>query len=540
MSGEMKKPVLAMYDVRGKQEFIFRTNKIQEIVGGSWIIRDVFDDYLFETAKGMEEGCKGIFSYKRDDETDFSPERFKKHIEEGYIGEVVYDGGGNFILLFKDEDTFKKVTYEFTKKVLLNIGTLRILGTAIPVDDDRFSDYGSDVKKLYKTHRVNEAQESKVDPWGVLPVAKVNRSTSQPLIDYSLMPGYEELDKGIKETLKVKGENGKLTKEAYAKLVKYHTELKMIESGHSNLTEIERNFFSKNEKLLDNLVEEKGRDSKLAVIYIDGNNMGARVQSATDGTKDYISSVKALRKFSNSIQKTYVEEGIKAALSPKDGNEDPFRIVVYAGDEINFIVKAKDAMECTMSYLDNLDVNNGESACAGISVFHSHAPYSDAYRIAEEACESGKQKMKELAREDKDLKDASFIDFHIGQGAYGMSLESIREVENSDIISRPWFIRGNKNPSEENVTYYSQVERMAKLFDKYARSNIKGLAKTARTSLAELDLELKRIYAHSSVTDDDETEWQWINGLNEEFRRNLIYDVSISYDLWWNGAEGEN
>ena len=44
-------PVLAMYDIRGKQDFIFRTNKLQEIVGGSWIIRDLYKDYLYPAAK---------------------------------------------------------------------------------------------------------------------------------------------------------------------------------------------------------------------------------------------------------------------------------------------------------------------------------------------------------------------------------------------------------------------------------------------------------------------------------------------------------
>ena len=39
--------VLAMYDVRGKQEYIYRSRKIKEIIGASAIIRDVFSDYLF-------------------------------------------------------------------------------------------------------------------------------------------------------------------------------------------------------------------------------------------------------------------------------------------------------------------------------------------------------------------------------------------------------------------------------------------------------------------------------------------------------------
>ena len=38
--------VLAMYDVRGKQDFIFRTNKLQEIVGGYIEIVFTKDDQL--------------------------------------------------------------------------------------------------------------------------------------------------------------------------------------------------------------------------------------------------------------------------------------------------------------------------------------------------------------------------------------------------------------------------------------------------------------------------------------------------------------
>lgn len=44
------KYVLAMYDIRGKQEFIYRSGKIKEIMGASWIIRDLFKDYLYDAA----------------------------------------------------------------------------------------------------------------------------------------------------------------------------------------------------------------------------------------------------------------------------------------------------------------------------------------------------------------------------------------------------------------------------------------------------------------------------------------------------------
>ena len=36
--------VLCMYDIRGKQEFIYKSSKLKEIVGASLIIRDLFEE----------------------------------------------------------------------------------------------------------------------------------------------------------------------------------------------------------------------------------------------------------------------------------------------------------------------------------------------------------------------------------------------------------------------------------------------------------------------------------------------------------------
>lgn len=42
--------VLAMYDVRGKQKYIYSSSRLREIQGASWVIRDVFRDYLYPAA----------------------------------------------------------------------------------------------------------------------------------------------------------------------------------------------------------------------------------------------------------------------------------------------------------------------------------------------------------------------------------------------------------------------------------------------------------------------------------------------------------
>ena len=535
---EQSKYALAMYDVRGKQEFIFRTNKLQVIVGGSWIIRDIFKDYLFDSAKEVVQNSKGIFNYKDDSissEKKFTENNFKKHIEEGYIGEVVYEGGGNFLVLFKDMTSFRDVTYKFTKQILEKVGTLKVLATAIEIDS--FENYKEDQKKLRKEHTKNEAQESNISPWSCLPIVQVDRKTTQALVEYDYSS--EQLKYAGK--IKNKGVRGKLSKESIAKLVKYYSEMDRINNkDEEKLTELERVFYKNNEKILDNLVDEKGVNSQLAVIYIDGNSMGAKSQEATYGKKNYEESIEALRKFSEETQTMYVDEGTKHALKDVSNEENSFRIVVSAGDEINFIVKAKDAFSCAENYLNYLKEEDGNnSACAGIAVFHSHSPYSDAYRIAEEACESGKQKMKKA-----NLETAAFIDFHICQGATGTSLDTIREEENGTIISRPWMM-WCKEKTSAPLTHYKEVKDLIDYLNNFSRTNIKGLANAAKESKAALQMELDRMFGHSTkksdvkIKEDYKTIRKKLNDEKDDLVRSIIYDISISYDLWFT-AKKEN
>ena len=46
--------VLAMYDIRGKQDYIYKSNKMKEIIGASYIIRECFDAYLYPAAEKCE------------------------------------------------------------------------------------------------------------------------------------------------------------------------------------------------------------------------------------------------------------------------------------------------------------------------------------------------------------------------------------------------------------------------------------------------------------------------------------------------------
>ena len=554
------KYALAMYDVRGKQEYIFKTNKLKEIVGGSCIIRDCFKEYLFPSAeeymrrKAKKEGIPlsddavcGIYNYNDSENEpeyiseinkgkEFSQKAFERMMQDEkcaarYVGEVVYEGGGNFFVLYKDKETCIEINKIFTRKLLKELYTLKVLCTYIELENGLVN-FIEDRKKLYEKHRISEAEESVICPVNTLPFVQVDEVTSLPLTKYN------------ENTRK------KVSTEAEAKLAK-HLDVYNEKYG---------------EKDLDKLVTRKGEESLLAVVYIDGNNMGAKVQNVLGRETSYDQCVKKLRETSEFIQKNYVEDRIKdidqmlEEKAKKGKKKAGKRLVVFAGDEINLICNARDAYDIAKTYLKGLhqvswkDSTEPCSACAGIAIFHSHAPYAQAYKIAEECCESGKTRMKKLekAREKEGKsKEVCYIDVHYCQKGIGMSLDDIREKEVGGLISKPWLLdmedeknTTSKMPEDITIMEIEKVVEALQMIE--SRTNVKDLAVAAKLSEGAFNLEMRRIYAHQSDEDIKRRMKEiFVQEDREEFGqkykkyRKMIYDIVIVYDLWFRKEEGE-
>lgn len=554
------KYALAMYDVRGKQEYIFKTNKLKEIVGGSCIIRDCFKEYLFPSAeeymrrKAKKEGIPlsddevcGIYNYNDSEKEpeyiseinkgkEFSQKAFERMMQDEkcaarYAGEVVYEGGGNFFVLYKDKETCIEINKIFTRKLLKELYTLKVLCTYIELENGLVN-FIEDRKKLYEKHRISEAEESVICPVNTLPFVQVDEVTSLPLTKYN------------ENTRK------KVSTEAEAKLAK-HLDVYNEKYG---------------EKDLDKLVTRKGEESLLAVVYIDGNNMGAKVQNVLGTETSYDQCVKKLRETSEFIQKNYVEDRIKdidqmlEEKAKKGKKKAGKRLVVFAGDEINLICNARDAYDIAKTYLKGLyqvswkDSIEPCSACAGIAIFHSHAPYAQAYKVAEECCESGKTRMKKLekAREKEGKsKEVCYIDVHYCQKGIGMSLDDIREKEVGGLISKPWLLdmedeknTTSKMPEDITIMEIEKVVEALQMIE--SRTNVKDLAVAAKLSEGAFNLEMRRIYAHQSDEDIKRRMKEiFVQEDREEFGqkykkyRKMIYDIVIVYDLWFRKEEGE-
>ena len=514
--------ILAMYDIRGKQDFIYKSSKIKEIVGGSYSIRDCFDDCLFPAAE--ECSAKGIFSYRRkesrEESDDFTVENFEKRLKEGYIGEVIYDGGGNFFVLYKDVTIYREVNRRFYHNLLEKTYSLRVLTTYI--DNVDFENYPGDQRRLYEKHHRREQRESMISPVNTLPIVQTDYRTSLPLAELQYIG-----DRKVGREEKVSLESKKKY-EKYSQIEKNGKEDRQIQGS----------------RLLDELITKKGEESLLAVIYIDGNNMGAKVEKSLLGLDSYAECTKALRKFSDEIQKHYITDRIRdvdAMLSEKENGKR--RFVIYAGDEVTFICNARNAYDVAVEYLTKLAEDSEEdsprTSCAGIAVFHSHAPFPEAYRIAEECCESGKKLMKE-----QKIEHASLIDFHYCQGAFGTSLEEIRREEETEDSSRPWFVNrfggqhkaGKPELIDGKYVSCEVVQMMQEMLNRAGRSNIKNLALSAKKSAADFKSELERICAHQ-LEKKKKIDFSLDGLLNDEMQRKLIYDMVIVYDIWFDREE---
>lgn len=568
--------VLCMYDIRGKQEFIYKSSKLKEIVGASLIIRDLFEDYLYDAAKTCRDNINkeskvkeeykdkdAIFRYDPNEDKlkKFSFRDFEDRMNGNqYIGEIVYDGGGNFLMLYKNEEAMKKTTEIFTKKILKEIGTLRVVATYIGnIREDNYhsddSNDPGDYERLYQRHRFRESTALCTQPYGSLPIVQTSPVSSMPLTYM-----YDHAPKDISASGK---SYFKCSTETNAKLKKYWEEVK----DHGD---------EMGETILDNIVAEtKGEDSMLAIFYIDGNAMGAKVQACLNGKKNYDDCVNLLREFSKKIQKTFIDDRKKDMLKEdekqsSDKKHFRSRILIGAGDEMTIICRADESYEIIKEYLSKIP--SPYSSCAGAAIFHSHTPFSDAYRIAEQCCEDTcKNYMKENG-----LTLANLMDFEYCQGGIGFKLSDIRKENGDDDNSRPWLVESNveektsyhykpvKNKNlppwekgkateeadnkkiieklkEDKLLTLGDVEDFHTKLSFLGRSNIKGLAIPVSLSESALRTELRRIMAHMSKDKKESMGFKSDIESVEYFINNkkLLKDLVRMYDTGYGKAKEE-
>lgn len=265
---------------------------------------------------------------------------------------------------------------------------------------------------------------------------------------------------------------------------------------------------------VDNIASDE-RKNKIAVIHIDGNGMGKKVNTFKEMNhqKDNESIPKfnkrfrdEFRKFSNDIDEKYkrafrrmlvrLETAIHDA--PEDSDLSPYkkglhvRPVVFAGDDITFIIPGELGVSAGKIMLQELQKepllikgNNKEisipmNACGGVAIVKSGYPFSAAYDLAEQLCDQAKAKLANDCVKKGRLpnEDASILDFHILKGSFSRSLVQLRkhhyEIEANGqtchLTMKPLYILSAQELKKADADVYS-FSQFAKSFSRILRES---------------------------------------------------------------------
>ncbi|MBR1555515.1 MAG: hypothetical protein IJ644_09010 [Oscillospiraceae bacterium] len=477
--------ILALYDCRSKQEYIYRTNRVKEIAGASCLLADLFMSFFEDKKNGFR-----INAYWK----QTAPENYLEYFNSsGLDAEIVYEGGGNLCVIYKDKETYIRINQALSRTILERTFGVSIIASAALVTDN----FVQDRKNLYLNNAVQKNLGAYHTPCNVLPFTQVDRLTYQPIIK--------------------KEDKKQYTTESLKKLNAYH------ELFHKKEVTKSGSF----QKMFDDMTD-KGNDSILAIIYIDGNNMGSKVKKITENKTDYTSGINALREFSQKTNQDFVENPIQAITAElerlyqaNEGNKKEqikylFRPIISGGDEITIVCNAHAVPEILKVYFETLTSGSDNSACAGVALFHSHAPFADVYRIAEECCESGKAISHLEGNENK-----NYIDFHFCHAGITNSLEEIRNAQESGHTARPY----------EYASTWKDFIRCGEMTAGMKRADIKDLGEAIVKGDSYYAEEIRRIKSRNKNGKFDE-----IYQKADELKK-YLFDISVIFDLWFAGKE---
>lgn len=437
----LDKEVLAMYDVRGIQNYIFRTNYVKEIIGASAIVENIILDGMKKMLSEKEEWNKECFLM--DWETEWK-------YEETIFGnssiqmQVLFIGGGNSYVLFKNGSICSEVNRYLSKYILDQTYSLQLAVAVV----EYTGSYQKDYLKINEEMQNVKARMPKSTPLGAQPFMAADTVTGYPFTKYY---------------------DGKyLSTESYRKRKNY-----------------ERVFHEDAEKILDNMVTKKGDSSMLAVVHIDGNNMGKRIREIMEDKDDYLEAVRAMKTISVNIREGFqsafqeMAEYIDRELSDRirtDRKGKLYRKLILAGDDVTFICNPLAVIHAVSVFLKSVGKNRmyeeagltekenhkkyGFSACGGIAFFNSHFPLSDAYEVAEACCNSAKERAKLSCNRDSDGNIGSFLDYQLCTHISAANLKKCRrkhDVSAEDgtaIIMRPYYVN---NPLLDGFSDMNQI-----------------------------------------------------------------------------------
>lgn len=335
--------------IQGIQEYIYATNKLQEIIGASEII-----DSLGQKFNDKQESKGAIFGV------------FDELRANGLVEQILLNAAGNFRAIVDGEENLKKIVRDLPKKIMQNAYGITISQAAAPYNDN---DYGTASKELERKLKTQRNRPSLPLDMSINFMALAPK-TARPIVKFD-----------DDDTLDISSVQ---KREAHGRWFKRHP-------GAKELKEFSQISNKKN---------------KLAVIHADGNGLGVLVKNLTDEVKN-TGKLDVIANFSKALDNATKDAYENAIAKTEEvfGKENlKIKALILSGDDMTAVCDADIALEFTKNFIEGFeketdkekpDIKEKLTMCAGIAYCNEKFPFHYAAALAEELCGAAKKHSKD-------------------------------------------------------------------------------------------------------------------------------------------------
>nr|WP_315046089.1 hypothetical protein [uncultured Campylobacter sp.] len=351
--------------IQGIQEYIYATNKLQEIIGASEII----------------DSLRQKFDEKKDYGEIYAV--FDKLRENDLVEQILLNAAGNFRAIVDGEENLKKIVRDLPKKIMQNAYGITISQATAPYNDNDYETASKELEQKLKTQRNRPSLplDMSINFMALAP------KTARPIVKFD-----DALDISCDQKRKAHGRWAEKRRKEYEEKCK-----KCIGPEESDkIPFLELKEFS----------EISNDKNKLAVIHADGNGLGVLVKNLTDEVKN-TGKLDVIANFSKALDNATKDAYENAIAKTKEvfGKDDlKIKALILSGDDMTAVCDADIALEFTKNFIEGFeketdnkkpDIKEKLTMCAGIAYCNEKFPFHYAAGLAEELCGAAKKHSKD-------------------------------------------------------------------------------------------------------------------------------------------------
>lgn len=464
--------VLTIIDTVSIQDYVFGSNRLRENVGASFLVELATRDWACKELVRL-----GRTNLEKTDE-NWRINRAATIEQNELVAEMIYMGGGNTVILFRTIDLARSFTQRLARRVLRHAPGLEIvIAHSNPFTWDPGGEGFLAHFEAFRDSRL--AQKKRARTTAQLPMVGLGITEECPSTGAVATHPVRDPDSRLVSREVAAKVNGRLQKIAKRRL--------------RNLLDLDESIEFSDD--LDHLGRKSGEQSYIAVVHIDGNEVGQRIKHFVSRAKTNRQAIERMRDSSEVIEQSSTEAfkemfaqlrpnqdmGLKEILpalrssrfdkqaEPKyipfyrdetgqkyDGKPCwPFRPLVLGGDDVTFVCNGQLGLSLTAIFVKAFAehtasgfaaLGTGESdpgsicSGAGIAIVKTHYPFRRAYDLSESLTRSAKR----FLREKRKIGDSSALDWHVTSTGLSGSLETIHAREYSvpegDLRMRPLWL----------------------------------------------------------------------------------------------------